>query len=321
MSGKTQVPLDVAEPSLPVSLDERRVRVEEEKLGIERQRAVAESRFLVRHVGELIAGSIALAGVFVSVASLRSASIQKAHELDQQALAEKSRLALQIEENAQHDKALDRDYRYRFKLDMMQFIERHSAELFSEDATQIGRMQQVMLAAFPPDDVKELFSRFRITAGSAATRASWGRASKLASTVTTELERADRKSTKASTRESKVQTVTPAKPALPTAPPAVSVLVPTLTAIAPPMPMLPTPPSGPSKNAAEVKRIVAEQLGLRKADVQLEASLVDDLGADSLGLVELTLALEEQFSLDIPDEDCERLRTVADVIKYIDARR
>jgi len=67
----------------------------------------------------------------------------------------------------------------------------------------------------------------------------------------------------------------------------------------------------------EVKDIVHQQLDVDYKDIKREASLVEDLGADSLGLVELILAFEEKFEIDIPDEDTERLKTVGDCIDYI----
>jgi acyl carrier protein len=67
----------------------------------------------------------------------------------------------------------------------------------------------------------------------------------------------------------------------------------------------------------EVKRIIREQLDVDEAQIKPESSFIDDLGADSLGLVELVLAFEETFHFDIPDEDTEKIRTVADAIKYI----
>lgn len=69
---------------------------------------------------------------------------------------------------------------------------------------------------------------------------------------------------------------------------------------------------------AEVKRIIIEQLDVEEAAVKPEATFIDDLGADSLGLVELVLAFEEAFEIDIPDEDTEKIRTVQDAIKYIE---
>jgi len=69
---------------------------------------------------------------------------------------------------------------------------------------------------------------------------------------------------------------------------------------------------------AEVKRIIKEQLDVEEANIKLESTFIDDLGADSLGLVELVLAFEEAFEIDIPDEDTEKIRTVADAIKYIE---
>ena len=69
-----------------------------------------------------------------------------------------------------------------------------------------------------------------------------------------------------------------------------------------------------------VKEIVAEQLGVDEADVTLSASFVDDLGADSLAVVELVLALEEAFEIDIPDEDTETLSSFKDVVDYINSK-
>ncbi len=68
---------------------------------------------------------------------------------------------------------------------------------------------------------------------------------------------------------------------------------------------------------AEVKRIINEQLDVAEADVKPESTFIDDLGADSLGLVELVLAFEEAFEIDIPDEDTEKIRTVQDAIDYV----
>ncbi|MGH8494050.1 MAG: acyl carrier protein [Moraxellaceae bacterium] len=68
-----------------------------------------------------------------------------------------------------------------------------------------------------------------------------------------------------------------------------------------------------------VKKIVAEQLGVKLEDVTNEASFVDDLGADSLDTVELVMALEEEFELEIPDEEAEKISTVQNAIDYIGA--
>ena len=67
----------------------------------------------------------------------------------------------------------------------------------------------------------------------------------------------------------------------------------------------------------KVKQIVSEQLGVDEGEVTLSASFVDDLGADSLDRVELVMALEEAFDLEIPDEEAEKIRTVQDAIDYI----
>ncbi len=68
---------------------------------------------------------------------------------------------------------------------------------------------------------------------------------------------------------------------------------------------------------AEVKRIIKEQLDVEDDQIKLEASFTDDLGADSLGLVELVLAFEESFEIDIPDEDTEKIKTVNDAVEYV----
>lgn len=67
----------------------------------------------------------------------------------------------------------------------------------------------------------------------------------------------------------------------------------------------------------KVKQIVTEQLGVDAGEVTASASFVDDLGADSLDRVELVMAFEEQFDIEIPDEDAEKIRTVQDAIDYI----
>jgi len=69
--------------------------------------------------------------------------------------------------------------------------------------------------------------------------------------------------------------------------------------------------------APQVTKIIKEQLDVEEADIKPEASFIDDLGADSLGLVELVLAFEEAFEIDIPDEDTEQIRTVQDAVDYI----
>ncbi len=72
--------------------------------------------------------------------------------------------------------------------------------------------------------------------------------------------------------------------------------------------------------AEKVKSIIAEQLGVKIEEVKPEASFIDDLGADSLDTVELIMALEEEFSVEIPDEDAEKMTKVGDAIKYIEEK-
>ncbi|MBI4876944.1 MAG: acyl carrier protein [Acidobacteria bacterium] len=71
----------------------------------------------------------------------------------------------------------------------------------------------------------------------------------------------------------------------------------------------------------KVKQIIVEQLGVDEAAVDATASFVDDLGADSLDIVELVMAFEEAFEIDIPDEDAEKITTVKDAVDYIDAKK
>ncbi len=68
-----------------------------------------------------------------------------------------------------------------------------------------------------------------------------------------------------------------------------------------------------------VKKIVVEQLGVKEEEVTIEASFVDDLGADSLDTVELVMALEEEFKTEIPDEEAENITTVQQAVDYINA--
>ena len=70
----------------------------------------------------------------------------------------------------------------------------------------------------------------------------------------------------------------------------------------------------------KITEIIVEQLGVKSEEVTPEASFVDDLGADSLDTVELVMALEEEFGIEIPDEDAEKIQTVGDAIKYIEEK-
>mgnify|MGYP001277199518 FL=1 len=68
----------------------------------------------------------------------------------------------------------------------------------------------------------------------------------------------------------------------------------------------------------KVKKVIVEQLGVDENEVTLDASITDDLGADSLDLVELVMALETEFNLDIPDEEAEKIKTVGDAVHYVE---
>ncbi|MBC8474049.1 MAG: acyl carrier protein [Candidatus Omnitrophica bacterium] len=70
----------------------------------------------------------------------------------------------------------------------------------------------------------------------------------------------------------------------------------------------------------KVKSIISEQLGVKQEEVTPEASFIDDLGADSLDTVELVMALEEEFGVEIPDEDAEKITTVGDAVRYIEEK-
>ena len=71
---------------------------------------------------------------------------------------------------------------------------------------------------------------------------------------------------------------------------------------------------------AQVTEIIVEQLGVDESQVKPEASFIDDLGADSLDTVELVMAFEDKFEIDIPDEDAEKLRTVGDAVEHLKAK-
>ena len=75
-----------------------------------------------------------------------------------------------------------------------------------------------------------------------------------------------------------------------------------------------------SERETKVKQIIAEKLGVGEDKVTQQASFVDDLGADSLDQVELIMALEDEFGIEIPDEDAEKLKTVQDAINYLNSK-
>ena len=70
----------------------------------------------------------------------------------------------------------------------------------------------------------------------------------------------------------------------------------------------------------QVKKILCDQLALEEEQVNEDAEVIDDLGADSLDIVDLVMTLEEEFDTEIPDEDIENLKTVGDIVKYIEDR-
>ena len=72
---------------------------------------------------------------------------------------------------------------------------------------------------------------------------------------------------------------------------------------------------------AKVKSIIADQLGVSEDEIKMESSFIEDLGADSLDIVELVMAMEEEFEIEIPDEEAENIKTVGDAIKYINQHK
>ncbi|HZX35313.1 MAG TPA: acyl carrier protein [Thermodesulfobacteriota bacterium] len=72
--------------------------------------------------------------------------------------------------------------------------------------------------------------------------------------------------------------------------------------------------------SSRVKKIIVEQLGVSEEEVKPEASFVEDLGADSLDTVEMVMAFEEEFSIEIPDEDAEKIKKVQDAVEYIEKK-
>jgi acyl carrier protein len=73
----------------------------------------------------------------------------------------------------------------------------------------------------------------------------------------------------------------------------------------------------PNKLEEQVSKIVVEQLGATRDEIVPEASFIDDLGADSLDIVELVMAMEETFDIEIPDEDAEKIQTIGDAVSYL----
>lgn len=71
----------------------------------------------------------------------------------------------------------------------------------------------------------------------------------------------------------------------------------------------------------KLKTIVAEQLEIEESEITMESDLIDDLGADSLAIVDIIMSIEDEFEVEIPDEQFENMRTIADAVKYIEANK
>ena len=76
-----------------------------------------------------------------------------------------------------------------------------------------------------------------------------------------------------------------------------------------------------SKLFEEMREVIAEELEVSKEEISRESQIVDDLGADSLDVVELIMRMEEKFSVEIPDEDAEKMQTVGDVLAFLEAKK
>ena len=72
---------------------------------------------------------------------------------------------------------------------------------------------------------------------------------------------------------------------------------------------------------AKVKSIIAEQLGVAEGEIKITSSFIEDLGADSLDIVELVMAMEEEFEVEIPDDEAEKIKTVQDAVSFISAHK
>ena len=72
---------------------------------------------------------------------------------------------------------------------------------------------------------------------------------------------------------------------------------------------------------AKVKTIIAEQLGVAEGEIKINSSFIEDLGADSLDIVELVMAMEEEFEVEIPDDEAEKIKTVQDAVTFISAHK
>ena len=72
---------------------------------------------------------------------------------------------------------------------------------------------------------------------------------------------------------------------------------------------------------AKVRSIISEQLGVKEEEIKITSSFIEDLGADSLDIVELVMAMEEEFEVEIPDEEAENIKTVQDAVNYINTHK
>lgn len=180
-----------------IDLERRRLAIDEAKLKIEQDRSASDGRFFTRHTSEVIAGAIALASVAVSVISVSTAYLQKGRELDQQTSAQTTASLQKDKELAQQQSAMrtaslqkerelevaERDFNYKRKLDMMQYIDSHSKELFSGDWNQIFRVHEVMLVVFPADDVREWFRGLQAQSTPKIPEKAWRSADKTAVSI------------------------------------------------------------------------------------------------------------------------------------------
>jgi hypothetical protein len=192
------------DPDTRGGAESHRLQVEVERLAIERDRlamANAEQNFFRKHAGEVIAGAVALAGILVSAANIKVAYVQKEKELELQRIQKRTEMDLQkLQKDAeleiqdrnarakleQDRDASSRDYEYKWKYDMLQFVDKHSDKVFSSKPEDVERVQSIMLVSFPPKQVSLLFESLKKAATDDVQKKAWEHGAKIAYELTNE---------------------------------------------------------------------------------------------------------------------------------------